>query len=93
MTLEKSCDFCGEEDESYLYKAGEGWLCSVHMCSLCGEEGHARDGGTIYCDTCYLSEGEGAECESCGRIEHIDQMAGTVCQGCDDRAIFYGSFR
>lgn len=80
----KACDFCGIEDETLLYSKGEGWLCSVHICKECGEEGHARHRGDIYCDTCFLSEGEGSECESCGAIEHIDYMSGVICQRCED---------
>jgi hypothetical protein len=89
----EECEVCGEDDQSYLTLKGDIYLCSVHICKECGEIGYARGNGAIYCDSCFISEGEGHICESCGAIEHIDQMAGSVCQYCDDRAIFYGGRR
>ena len=80
----KACEFCGIEGDNYLTQVGEVWLCSVHICKECGEMGHARHGGGIFCDTCYLSEGEGRECENCGNIDHIDLFSGSICQRCED---------
>lgn len=85
----QECEACGEDNIEYLVRLGDYYLCSVHMCQECKEPGYARDGGAIYCDTCYLS-GEGRECERCSAIEHLDQMVGNICQRCDDQAGFYG---
>ena len=89
----KDCDVCGYvEEEVKLYPSGDIWLCSVHICEVCGEVGYSRPiRGRIYCDSCFIAEGDGFPCESCGSIEHIDQMSGAVCQSCDDRSIFGGS--
>ena len=88
----QECEVCGEDDIDYLtiHIQGEYYLCSVHMCKECKEIGYARRGGAIYCDPCFISDGEGAICNNCGEVEHIDHMAGGICPGCDDRAIFYG---
>ena len=64
------------------------------ICSLCNEEeGEERHRGVIACDSCYLSEGEGKECERCGVIEHIDHISLGLCQPCEDKAIYYGGRR
>jgi len=79
------CNFCGESDLSFLTYKIDRWLCSVHSCKECGEEGYARTFGEIYCDTCFLSEGEGRQCDSCGEYEHIDFFFGSICQSCEDK--------
>ena len=89
------CDVCGVselEENEWLKLVGEIYLCSVHICEVCGEVGYSRPiKGRIYCDSCFIAEGDGFPCDSCGSIEHIDQMSGAVCQSCDDRSIFGGS--
>lgn len=82
----KACEFCGIEEEDYLTQVGEVWLCSVHICKECGEIGYARHKGVIYCDSCFIAEGEGYICQTCGEVEHVDQMAGAICQRCEDNS-------
>jgi len=87
----KACDICGIDDPDLIYtQSGNDWLCSVHTCEECKEPAYARRGGHIWCDSCYIAEGEGYQCQQCGEIEHVDLMVGTICQGCDDQAGFYG---